>query len=437
MKISKYTFLVNQEDNCTVVYNCFNEALSVIETELAEMVQSKPLEEIKKVHPTFYEFLIHEGFVVEDDVVEENKVIDTWKAADKNRDSYNIFINPTLDCNLHCWYCYEKHIKHSLLDEKVMHSLNALVDRKVMEGVKNLSFSFFGGEPLLVFQSVVQPLLLRTGKLCQEHNICLYVSFVTNGTLLSPQIISDLKQIPVAEPMSFQIALDGNEYFHDKTKSFSKQSGSYRLILENVGKLLQEGWKVTLRFNMIEENMAGFYDVLTDLHELTAEEKLLLTIDLQRVWQDSRNSHFDFLQEQSRIREAFLQEGFRVNELKHIDPSRCYADKENHVTVNYDGSIFKCTARDFTKVNSEGMLCEDGTLCWNDKYQKRLSLKYGNKTCQECRIFPLCHGGCSQYKMDCKDEFDNQLCIRGYDDLMKKKIVEDRIQFLLERLMNN
>ena len=110
MKISKYTFLVNQEDNCTVVYNCFNEALSVIETELAEMVQSKPLEEIKKVHPTFYEFLIHEGFVVEDDVVEENKVIDTWKAADKNRDSYNIFINPTLDCNLHCWYCYEKHI---------------------------------------------------------------------------------------------------------------------------------------------------------------------------------------------------------------------------------------------------------------------------------------------------------------------------------------
>lgn len=58
--------------------------------------------------------------MVEDDVVEENKVIDTWKAADKNRDSYNIFINPTLDCNLHCWYCYEKHIKHSLLDEKVM-----------------------------------------------------------------------------------------------------------------------------------------------------------------------------------------------------------------------------------------------------------------------------------------------------------------------------
>lgn len=56
MKISKYTFLVNQEDNCTVVYNCFNEALSVIETELAEMVQSKPLEEIKKFIRPFMNF---------------------------------------------------------------------------------------------------------------------------------------------------------------------------------------------------------------------------------------------------------------------------------------------------------------------------------------------------------------------------------------------
>ncbi len=43
----------------------------------------------------------------------------------------------------------------------------------------------------------------------------------------------------------------------------------------------------------------------------------------------------------------------------------CYADKINQMTVNYDGGVYKCTARDFNEKNRLGQLCDDGTVLWD------------------------------------------------------------------------
>ena len=120
--------------------------------------------------------------------------------------------------------------------------------------------------------------------------------------------------------------------------------------------------------------------------------------------------------------------------MKYIDASRCYADKDNHISVNYNGDLYKCTARDFTPDNREGRLEPDGTLAWNDRRALRDRIRYGNETCRACRIFPLCHGGCSQFKLD---SMGRSGCIRGYTPAFRQKIIEDRIDYLLEKLMSN
>ena len=62
----------------------------------------------------------------------------------------------------------------------------------------------------------------------------------------------------------------------------------------------------------------------------------------------------------------------------------------------------------------------------------REKLKYGNKTCLSCRIYPLCHGGCSQGKMDRERETG---CLKRYTDIDKIKIIQDRVEFLLEQFV--
>ena len=435
-KISKYTFLLPQEDECAVLYNCRTEAIAVIKPEPANLIaaHAKDLDVIKDTNPQFYEFLVKKRFAVPQEMIEEDDVVREWEKQDNDPRIFNIFINPTLDCNLSCWYCFEKHVKGSLINNDVASAIEKLIERKITkDGLKLLSFSFFGGEPLIAFKSFISPILKKADKLCTEHHCLLNAGFVTNATLITDEMLDELQKLHVAYPIRFQITLDGNEQFHNLTKVFPNKKGSYDLVLKNIRKVLEHQMTVTLRLNMTNDNIESYFDVIDDISSLTPSEKSLITVDMQRVWQDwEKGGNKDFEKEQIKIRETFIQEGFNVNELKHIDNSRCYADKENHISINYDGRLFKCTARDFNAHNSEGMLLPDGSMKWNDKYTKRMQHRYGNDHCRKCRIFPLCHGGCSQHKLETLN-IKGQ-CIRDYDSLFIQKIIEDRIEYLLEQI---
>ena len=190
--------------------------------------------------------------------------------------------------------------------------------------------------------------------------------------------------------------------------------------------------QITLRFNCTGNNVRTFVDVLADLKNWSTEEKSKIRIDLQQVWQDTPRTDVDMQVEFKKIRELFMKEGFYVNEVRAVSPSRCYGDHANHFIVNYNGDLYKCSARDFTKENREGVLTSDGDLEWNEKRAVRERIKYGNAACIACRIYPLCHGGCSQGKLE---QQGVNGCIKHYTELNKVKIVRDRVEFLLERFV--
>ena len=50
------------------------------------------------------------------------------------------------------------------------------------------------------------------------------------------------------------------------------------------------------------------------------------------------------------------------------------------MVINYDGKLFRCTARDFKKGDAEGELLSDGILKWNEKVKMRTAIKYGNNS---------------------------------------------------------
>lgn len=81
----------------------------------------------------------------------------------------------------------------------------------------------------------------------------------------------------------------------------------------------------------------------------------------------------------------------------------CYADNMNNVVVNYNGDLYKCTAREFDPATREGILHEDGCTEWNERYYNRMKIKYASHACRECNIMPICNGGCSQNKLERND----------------------------------
>ena len=60
---------------------------------------------------------------------------------------------------------------------------------------------------------------------------------------------------------------------------------------------------------------------------------------------------------------------------------------------------------------------------------RRMGVKYGNKACRACRIFPICHGGCSQTKLEAGDRED---CLFGLDDERRLEIIRGRLDFILK-----
>jgi len=79
MKISNYTFILPQEDNCTILYNCRFDTLAVVESGLANLIYPDSLKEINTRHKSFFDFLMDRGFIVRKDSKEEQEVIEDWK----------------------------------------------------------------------------------------------------------------------------------------------------------------------------------------------------------------------------------------------------------------------------------------------------------------------------------------------------------------------
>lgn len=151
-----------------------------------------------------------------------------------------------------------------------------------------------------------------------------------------------------------------------------------------------------------------------------------LSINFQRVWQDEHiKSNIMIDEHLEKCVNTFRSMGFEVTyRSQDLDLvwNSCYADKTNQVLINYNGDIFKCTARDFKTEKRLGILSTTGEIIWNkEMLQNRNNLRLNKKICYDCRIAPLCGGGCSQRIME---NSNSQDCLLGFNDNSKDKVID-------------
>lgn len=426
MKSSFYNIFFDYEGKI-IGYNGLSDNFIVIEKILYELlevgIKNNEIKNLKKYHIDFYKYLVKNGFIIKDKVNELTEIKKISNETDFDDTTYSLTINPTMNCNFRCWYCYETHVKSSIISKKIKEKIISFIDNIIIEKkgkLKRIHISWFGGEPLLHFDKVILPLLEEIDFKIKKENISFTNNFTSNGYLLNQKIIDNCKQFNTT---NFQITLDGHRDRHNKVRFISKTKGSYDEIVSNIKLCLKNRLNVNVRINVSDETLTSLPQVGDDFMEIPSEEKKYLIFSFHKVWQEEKDLQVDI----SNIVSLFRQKGFKVEykgEITRAIYNSCYADKLNQAVINYNGEVFKCTARDFSSENREGVLSEEGEIVWNEKFHKRLyETRFKNKPCLTCKILPVCNGGCSQHRLENEGK---DYCIFNYDEEAKIDIIKEK-----------
>jgi uncharacterized protein len=380
MKFSIFNNRIPLSNNTDILFNSLSEESRIIPKNM--------ILDVKTMTPEIITEFVNAGFIIDDNIIEEKIVRESF---DKNQNSkhFKLTINPTLNCNFRCWYCYESHHAQSTMSAEILEKVKNSISF-ISNNYDSIELAFFGGEPLMYFDQLVLPLIEWTAKKFSLKGRSYEVTFTTNGYLINERIIKSLQPYNIGIS---QITLDGGREFHNKTR-VSNKTDSFCTIVDNMRTMASVGMPVLLRINVTKENINSAYSIPEYINSFSDTEKSKVKVLIQQVWQDSQN---DILDEIWGLYGEFLKIGIipwprRFNFYKHI----CYADIKNSAVINYNGKIFKCTAIDFDKKEADGEVESDGTFDISIPYKVRLSKRLANRLCPECRIYPVCNGGCSK-----------------------------------------
>lgn len=428
MKLSKFNNVVPYGEK-SLLYNAFSDKFILVEPKLKELFQQAKkvgLEYLKLIHPSFYEVLLRDGFVInyEVDELEEVKKLSAYVDSVSDKE-YRLIINPTMNCNFKCWYCYESHIKDSKMTAQTILNIKQHIQHIVntQKGLETFRISWFGGEPLLYYEKVIKPVAEYAIDLLEKNNIKLSSNYTTNGFLIKESMIPEFHRSNVT---SFQITLDGNREIHDTVRYVNAKKGSYDEIISNVLLLCRNKFNVSLRINYTATNLNHVEDIIDDILPLEAEFRRYITVVFHKVWQEKANLG----EKVKELNQKFRASGFKsvYGGLPNNVRNSCYADRKNQATINYNGEVYKCTARNFSSDTKEGVLTDDGHIIWNQKYEDRLNVKFKNKPCLECPILPICNGGCSQKALE---NIGKDYCVYDFDFKRKADVILNKYDYLV------
>ena len=251
-------------------------------------------------------------------------------------------------------------------------------------------------------------------------------SFTANGTLIDKDFVAKLSPY---EP-SFQITLDGWQNIHDKVRKYKVNgNGTYSQILSAIKLIQQDSPKseILVRINVSNRTLDSLTNIANELAEIKQNNNLKIMVS--KVWQVNAEKL-----DEKKILDFVLQCQTNKIQCSYLATSKytygCYADNYNQVVINYDGNIYKCTARTFSSENSYGLITSEGQLEWNEmKLQDRLNLELPSR-CQICNFLPACPKPCSQKLLE---KGENLPCILNKKYGKENYIIEDFYNFLIER----
>lgn len=165
----------------------------------------------------------------------------------------NAVLNLTNECTHRCKMCFvdfnPRRMSFEVADAAVQFVINNCKEVEKYGDKKNPSIIFFGGEPLLEYDSIIVPLIHKYGKQITW-------AITTNGLLLDEDKIDFFRQNEVNILMSF----DGDKITQNLQRPLKNGQGSFEANVKNIPYYVLRYPHSEMRATVTKESIPYFYE---------------------------------------------------------------------------------------------------------------------------------------------------------------------------------
>jgi uncharacterized protein len=378
--------------------------------------------------------LVENGFVVDSRDGERAKLRQYFAAMREDTDQLRVTVLTTLQCNFACDYCFQgdhgdyNKFAHKMSMETAARVVSWVESRLDEIHPEKFVLQLFGGEPLLNLP-VAYYLAEHCHALCEARGIPQSISLITNGLLLTPDVVDRLTPYGL---YGVKITLDGDRDTHNRMRPLRGRQGTFDKIVENV-RLVAHKVALTIGGNFDETSWDSYPALLAFLREQEFADQIVKInfkpiikapepekpkgfIPLTAVGsgdkplggtcmtsagagsgRDKAASACDtchFVDEKmSFLREETRRHGFPTVDGIHMGP--CEIHRKHAYTLGPDGAIYACPG--FTGEATQSVAHISGRVePWHAAAVARFEhLSPLKDDCGDCSYIPVCGGGCS------------------------------------------
>ncbi|MBD5174183.1 MAG: radical SAM protein [Bacteroidales bacterium] len=414
MKIwSKYNTLFKRE-GIYLFYNSLSNSFVELSQDYYDILSIyKSGDVVNLKYKELESYLIRMKAVVEDDDYEIRRIKFINSARRFSQNTLTLTINPTFACNFACPYCFEENHPTTRMSDETEDSII-----KFIKGYnpKNISVTWFGGEPLLEFDRIKT----LTKKL-QDLNVSYHASIITNGYLLSKEKVHEFEKLSIRK---VQVTLDGVKENHDCRRFLKGGKPTFDIIYNNlvyIGENLPT-LEVGVRVNIDKDNSDTFIDVFNLLGTKYPNIKVIPAF-VDDVNNDGHLPCVMNIDEKfSYLRNLFRKYNLEFN---NFYPSylrmECAVRNPMSMVIGPDGELYKC----WNDVANPKKVYGDiyGNIS-NEKILIDYLTKadpFENHKCNQCILLPVCSGGCPYARIIDLDRHSSKACplnVTNLDDYL-------------------
>lgn len=278
-----------------------------------------------------------------------------------------ICLNVTEECNLACRYCFTEHHPHFMTLDVAKDTVKWLLDNaKIAETItgtyQDPTVGFFGGEPTLMWDSIIVPLVLWV----EENNWKINFGITSNCILMDKQKVDFL----VEHNIGLLLSMDGDKITQDYNRPCKNcEKSSFDIVAQNLPYIIEKMPCTTFRstitaktanqlFNNImfagTQGFINVFAIINEFEEWSEETRLIVEREINKyalyvIDACRRGVNFVKLRpfEQAINKIVAINNIVALNptvDFQHIGPAEC--DRcglgNGYGSVNYKGDVFAC-----------------------------------------------------------------------------------------------